>query len=140
MEDARNRTKVFFSVSNLEHLIRTGRVGPASSLIAKLLNLVPVLSFSPKGSIISVAKSRPGKASWVKLLEIAIKESATLSHPRFRVCHSAEQEGARYLAEELSRRLHVEPPEVLKISPTMAAMVGPGVCVIAMTGTPENRQ
>ena len=138
VEEARGRIKIFFSVSNLEHLIRTGRVGPASSFVAKLLNLVPILSFSPHGTIVSVSRSRPGKASWAKLLELAIQESAKLSKPRFRVCHSAEEEGAQYVAEELARRLQIDPPEILKVSPTMGAMVGPGVCVIAMMGAPEN--
>ena len=140
VEEARNRIKVFFSVGSLQHLIRTGRVGSAYNLIAKLLNLVPVLSFSPQGSIMSTSRSRPGKPSWVNLLEIVIKESAKLSEPRFRVCHSAEEEGAAYLAEELVRRLQIEPPEILKISPTMGAMVGPGACVLAIMGAPENRR
>lgn len=139
VEEARLRTWIFFSISNLEHLVRTGRVGPTSSRIAKLLNLVPILSFSPTGKIVSVSKSRPRKASWTKLLDIAVKESTKLSQPRFQVCHSAEEEGARYVAGELARRLHVEPPEILKISPTMGAMVGPGVCVVAVTGAPEDQ-
>ena len=140
VEKARDRVKVFFTVGSLDYLIRTGRVGSAYSFIAKLLNLVPILSFSSEGSIMSVARSRPGKASWTKLLDVAVKESAKLSQPRFYVCHSAAENGANYVAAELVRRLKIESPEILKISPTMGAMVGPGVCAIAMMGAPENPQ
>ena len=134
---ARDHAKIFVSLPSLDHLIRGGRVGKMRGRIARLFNLVPILSFDQDGKVYGAAKTRPGPAAWRKVLDLVVKQARGLHKLRFLVCHAAAPDAADFLARSLEAEFGLEQVDILQVSPTVGAHVGLGAAAVAMLGFPE---
>jgi len=135
--NARRYAKIFVSLPSLDHLVRGGRIGKMRGWLARLLHLVPILSFDENGKVFGAAKTRPGQASWRKVVALVVKQARGLQGLRFLVCHAAAPEAAAFMAQALQTRFGLEQVDVLQVSPTVGAHVGLGVAAIAMIGFPH---
>jgi hypothetical protein len=136
VREALPHCRLYVAFRDLEHVIRGGRVGRIQGWLAKLLNLVPILSFGTDGKPYAVGKSRPGRRGWRKVVDLIIKRSAGLRDLHFLVCHAMEPEGAQFMADALCEAFDLDSVDILQVSPTVGAHVGLGTCAIAMYGLP----
>ncbi|GAB6093308.1 DegV family protein [Furfurilactobacillus curtus] len=60
----RQTTKVMFVVNDMRHLMRTGRISNGQSLIGAMLQIKPMLAFTPEGKIIAVGRERQMKRAF----------------------------------------------------------------------------
>lgn len=65
-------THVFFCVDTLEYLQKGGRIGKIAAVAGTLLQIKPIISFTPDGELISVAKIRGRKAAMQKMAQLAM--------------------------------------------------------------------
>ena len=64
-------THVFFWVDTLEYLQKGGRIGKIAAVAGTLLQIKPIISFTPEGELVSVAKIRGRKAAMQKMVQMA---------------------------------------------------------------------
>ena len=64
-------THVFFCVDTLEYLQKGGRIGKIAAIAGTLLQIKPIISFTPEGELVSVAKIRGRKAAMQKMVQLA---------------------------------------------------------------------
>lgn len=64
-------THVFFCVDTLEYLQKGGRIGKIAAVAGTLLQIKPIISFTPEGELLSVAKIRGHKAAMQKMVQLA---------------------------------------------------------------------
>ena len=66
-------TTPFFSVGNLEYLVKGGRIGKVTAMAGTMLQIKPLITFAPDGQLQSIAKVRGRKQVMDKLVELVVK-------------------------------------------------------------------
>lgn len=94
------RSHLYFVLDTLEYLVKGGRAGKASGLAASVLNIKPVLTFTPDGTIEPYKKVKGLKKA---MAEVAAQVASDSKNSRLRVVlfHSS----APSLAEEMGAAL-----------------------------------
>lgn len=124
------RVYQIFTVDDLIHLHRTGRVSGASCIVGTVLQIKPLLKGNEQGKIVAVGKVRGRKKA---IQALADKYNALVRHPENQIvgiAHANNPEDAAALAE-LLRRDH-PPKEILTVcyEPVTGAHVGPGTVAL----------
>ena len=119
-------THVFFCVDTLEYLQKGGRIGKIAAIAGTLLQIKPIISFTPEGELVSVAKIRGRKAAMQKMVQLAAALVPRGVPFNLAVAHGdapAELKEIRELARKsLPDYLHLMEGE---IDCTLGAYVGP---------------
>ena len=128
-----------FTVDDLRHLQRTGRLSTAARILGTLLNIKPILKGNEQGQIVSIEKVR-GSARALKAL--AEKYNTLVRNPEAQIvgiAHADNPEGAAQLADML--RESNPPKEILTVcyEPVTGAHVGPGTVALFFLGDSDVR-
>lgn len=134
MEQNRNRMHHWFTVDDLNHLKRGGRISGASALVGTMLGIKPVLHFDDEGHIILVEKIRGRKQSLDALIRHMEKSSIDPDKQMIFISHSDSQEGCDYVAREIKKRLGVKQIETAPIGPVIGAHTGTGTVALFYLG------
>lgn len=114
----------WFTVDDLAHLYRGGRISGASAVVGSALGIKPVLHIDDKGTIVNVSKVRGQKKSVRALLEKA-QELAIRPVGEMYIGHA----DCEAYAESLASMLKPEFPEaninILSLGPIIASHLGP---------------
>ena len=77
----RETTKVMFVVNDMRHLMRTGRISNGQSLIGTMLQIKPMLAFTPEGKIVATGRERQMKRAF-QTIQTSFKQIvANASYP-----------------------------------------------------------
>ena len=128
-----------FTVDDLMHLRRTGRLSNAAAVVATVLNIKPLLKGNENGSIVSFAKVRGRRRSIEAIAENydRLVEDADLQ--TVGIAHADCAQDAEYLAELLRRN---QPPRdflIVDYEPVTGSHVGPGALALFFLGSREFR-
>ncbi|MBE6822105.1 DegV family protein [Caproiciproducens sp. LBM24188] len=125
----------WFTVDDLNHLKRGGRISGATALIGTMLNIKPVLHVDNEGHLINMGKVRGRRASLSALVD-HMEETATdpASQTVF-ISHGDAQEDAEFVAEEVRRRFGVKNILINYVGPVIGAHSGPGTIALFYLGT-----
>jgi DegV family protein with EDD domain len=120
-----SKVNVYFAVDTLEFLHRGGRIGGASWLIGSALSIKPVLQIVD-GKIDSLTRVRTRKKALQFLVDLAEEKYQGKEKIHLAVVHAVSPDEARWLGDELQRRLN--PVELIygELSPVIGAHAGPG--------------
>ena len=125
----------WFTVNDLMHLKRGGRVSAATALVGSMLSIKPVMHVDDEGHLTLVDKARGRKNSIKRLLE-EMKE--TVIEPEKQVIfisHGGAQEDAEYLAGMIREELKVKDVIINYVGPVIGAHSGPGTLALFFFGT-----
>ena len=125
----------WFTVDDLNHLKRGGRISGATALLGTMMNIKPVMHVDDEGHLIPMGKVRGRRAS---LDALADHMEATAVDPASQtvfISHGDCQEDAEYLAGEIRRRMGVEKFVIGNCGPVVGAHSGPGTMALFFVGT-----
>lgn len=127
---------VFFTVSDLEHLSRTGRIGPLPPCFGNLVNIRPVLSIE-NGRIVAVDKVR-GNLGRIhrRLLELTTKKIGTLQ-AKITILHAGAWEEAKRMEEAAKDLFGIDEISIAPIGPVVGAHTGPGAFGLVALAFPQ---
>ncbi|HWT75063.1 MAG TPA: DegV family protein [Mobilitalea sp.] len=126
-----------FTVDDLHHLHRGGRVSKATAIIGTLINVKPVLHVDNEGRLIPLNNVRGRKkalVSLVDLMEEKIKNYPVQNDIIF-ISHGDCIEDAEYVADLVKERLGIQNFLIHYVSPTIGAHSGPGTVALFFMGT-----
>lgn len=129
-EEARNHTGVMFAVDTLEFLHRGGRIGGGSRFLGTALNIKPILEVRG-GRVEAVERVRTRKKSLLRLMEIIEERVQGKSPLRLATLNANAEEDARFLLDELSKKLNPVESIFSIVSPVIGTHAGPGTVGIA---------
>ncbi len=130
-----NRLKLahWFTVDDLNHLKRGGRVSATTAMVGTLLNIKPVLHVDDEGHLINMEKARGRKASIQRLAEKALAEMLPMDQPIF-ICHGDCLDEAEELAGMLRGKPHVGEITIGYVGPVIGAHSGAGTLAVFYLG------
>ena len=129
-----------FTVDDLMHLRRGGRLSNLSAIVGTVLHIKPLLKGNNEGKIVAIAKVRGRKRS---IEAIAEKYDKLVREPQRQIVGIAQagcREDADYLAKLLMR--NNPPKEILKVEyePVTGSHVGPGALALFFEGDEQVRE
>lgn len=71
-------TRMFFVLDTLEYLVKGGRAGRAQGLAASLLNIKPILTFTPEGVVAPFKKVKGTRKAMHEMVTQLVSDSRTL--------------------------------------------------------------
>ncbi len=125
----------FFTVNDLNHLWRGGRVSKATAIIGTLANIKPILHVNETGHLISYSKVRTRKKSLVALVDQmdALMGDYKDENDVCFISHGDCLEDAEYVASLVKERYGI-PAIINYVCPTIGAHTGPGVLAFFFLG------
>lgn len=126
LEQLRGRVRLFACIDSLEYLVRGGRLSKLAGNIGSLLNIKPIIAFSPDGHV-SVIKKAPGlKRAASELCELVRAHLVDTAFPVIPIFAKVDA-NCRGLFDQLGQRVGlttVTPPQ--EIGATIGCYIGPG--------------
>jgi len=136
MEMAVKSIEIFIGLPTLKYLVKGGRVTKTKGLIARLLNINPILSVDQDGALVPIGKTRGKKDLGQKIFDIALEKMKAITtdeEMKFStaVAHTNAPQSGREIAERIRTRLGKEVTMVMNASPVLGVHAGPGVVGVA---------
>lgn len=125
----------WFTVDDLGHLKRGGRVSAATALAGTMLKIKPILHVDDEGHLVNVGKVRGRKASLDAIINKIGETGIDIEKQTVFVSHGDSPEEAKYVADEIKKRYHVHDVIVADIGPVIGAHSGPGTMAVYYLGT-----
>lgn len=125
----------WFTVDDLQHLKRGGRVSAAAAAVGTMLNIKPVLHVDDAGRLIPVSKVQ-GRVTSIKALLKKMQETAV--NPQEQVVfisHGDCEKDAEKLAAMIRENMGVKEIVINPIGPIVGAHSGPGTVALFFLGT-----
>lgn len=126
-----------FTIRNLTHLYRGGRVSKTSMLLGNALNICPIISIDKNGKLTPYKKAHGFKSAVKNLLEIAEEKAVggVDYDGKIFICHSLELDNANLLKEKVQEKFkNIKDVEFFNIHLNIGAHTGGGAIGIFFWG------
>lgn len=126
-----------FTVDDLHHLHRGGRVSKTTAIIGTLAGIKPILHVDDEGHLVALSKVRGRKKSLhalVDLMEDKIKEYQGVND-MVMISHGDALEDAEFVKTEIEKRFGIKEFLINNIGPTIGSHAGPGTIALFFMGT-----
>lgn len=125
----------WFTVDDLHHLKRGGRLSSAAAIVGTMLNIKPVLNVDNEGYLIPVEKVRGRKLSITAMLKMMEKTAINPEEQTIFISHGDCLEEAEFLANLVKEKLNVKDIKMNYIGPVIGSHSGPGTIALFFLGT-----
>lgn len=128
---------VQFTVDDLFHLQRGGRVSKMTAIVGSMINVKPILVVNSNGALVPAGTVRGRKKSLSTIVSNMEAQLGSLDAEENTICvvHGDALEDAEYVAGLIKERLHTDKIIINSISPSIGAHSGPGAIGICYFGT-----
>ena len=133
-EDVREHCVHFFTVQNLFHLYRGGRVSKTATVIGSGLNLKPVLHVDTEGRLIPIQKVMGRKASLKALVDDYVIKSKGWKNDEVWVQHGSAPEDAEWVAAKIKEKTPDVNVVIDFIGPIIGTHSGKGILAVFFLG------
>lgn len=125
----RNRVAHWFTVDDLFHLQRGGRLSFAEAMLGSALKIKPIISVDEKGALYTENKVRGNKKA-VEYMIGKINESMDESQTTLFVAHGDAEERAEEFKQKILEKTPAENIITTKIGPIIGSHTGPGMLAV----------
>ncbi len=128
-----------FTVDDLHHLHRGGRVSKAAAIIGSLINVKPVLHVDDEGRLVPLHNVRGRKKALVALVDQMEKKIPGFEgeNDTVFISHGDSLEDAEYVASLVRERFNIKDILINYVCPTIGAHSGPGTIALFFLGNPR---
>ena len=125
----------WFTVDDLNHLKRGGRVSPATAFFGTMLNIKPVLHVDDEGHLIPMGKVRGRKASLDALVDHMAQTAINPKEQVIFISHGDSEADAKYVADQVRAKFKSKEIYINPIGPVIGAHSGPGTMALFFLGS-----
>lgn len=136
VEENRNHIVHLFTVDDLNHLYRGGRVSKTTAVLGGMLNIKPVLHVDEEGKLIPVGKVRGRKKSILELTSLMDQQIGSYkdSCDTIFISHGDCLEDAEFLAARIKAKYHIQTEIINYVGAVIGAHSGPGTLALFFVG------
>lgn len=136
VEDTQKHLCSYFTVDDLKHLARLGRVTKTAAFIGSLANIKPVLFVNSVGKLIPIAKVISRKKSLKALVDKMEEKMLPASEQKqVFIGHGDCMDDALFVKEEVKKRFGIENIVIDDIGPVIGSHAGAGVVALFFLGS-----
>jgi DegV family protein with EDD domain len=127
---------VQFTVDDLFHLQRGGRVSKMTAIVGSIINIKPLLIVNKEGALVSSGTARGRKKSLTTIVDNMEKQIGKYKNENTVICvvHGDALEDAEFVVKLIKERLNTDNIIVNSVSPSIGAHSGPGAIGICFMG------
>lgn len=121
-----------FTVDDLNHLYRGGRVSKTTAFVGSMLNIKPVMHVDNEGKLVAVGKIRGRKKSILELVKMMDEKIGSYkeSCDTIFISHGDCEEEARFLEAKVKEKYNVKTVIINYVGATIGAHSGPGTLAL----------
>lgn len=123
-----------FTVEDLFHLVRGGRLSKSTAILGTALNIQPILHMDEEGKLATIGKVRGRKKAMKTLVDTISENTLGWDVNQIFISHSDAEEDAKTLEEMVKEKYPDAFTMILSISPTVGAHTGAGTLAISYFG------
>ncbi len=125
-----------FTVDDLFHLYRGGRVSKTAAFVGSMINLKPILHVDDEGHLIPLSKVRGRKKSLLALVDCMEKQMGSWRDKNdiVFISHGDCEEDAQFVANQVKERFGIDSFLINYVGPTIGAHTGAGVVTLFYMG------
>lgn len=126
-----------FTVDDLHHLHRGGRVSKTTAIIGTLAGIKPILHVDDEGHLVALSKVRGRKKSLISLVDLMEAKTKEYKddNDMVMISHGDALEDAEFVKTEVEKRFGIKAFLINHIGPTIGAHSGPGTIALFFIGT-----
>jgi len=135
VETNKLRVSHLFTVSDLNHLKRGGRLSPGKAFLGTLIHLKPLLHVTMEGKLVPIGSARGRRHALNRLVE---RLEETIDQPidgKLFISHGDCIEETRDLAEKIEERLNTKVALINTIGPVIGSHSGLGTIAVFYLGS-----
>jgi DegV family protein with EDD domain len=126
------KAHIFVSVRTIKYLVRSGRVSMVRGLLARILNVNPVVSIDGSGKAILLDKTFSQKANMARVMKHITKINQMGKIWNYIVLHANNTDAADWYSNRMELLTSKKPAFVVNISPVLGAHAGTGAAAVAL--------
>ena len=134
-EATRGKVCHWFTVDDLNHLKRGGRVSATAALFGTMLSIKPVLHVDDAGRLIPVSKTRGRKASLLALVDHMAQTAVDPANQTVFISHGDCLADAEFVGDAIRTRLGVTDIRINYVGPVIGNHSGPGTVALFFLGS-----
>lgn len=125
-----------FTVDDLNHLYRGGRVSKAAAIVGTMINLKPILHVDDEGHLVPVSKCRGRKKSLLSLVDYMEEHMGNFREQNdiVFISHGDAEDDAKFVAEQIEKRFGISNFMINPIGATIGTHSGPGTIALFFMG------
>ncbi len=135
LESNKLKLNSWFTVDDLGHLKRGGRVSGASAFVGTLLDIKPILNIDDEGRLVPKAKVQGRKKSIKALFEMFEENVVNPEEQVIAISHGDCLEDAKYLESLILKSYKVKEVIINHVGPVIGAHSGPGTLALFFMGS-----
>lgn len=134
LENNKLKLNHWFTVEDLGHLKRGGRLSATSAALGTILNIKPLLHVDNEGRLVPVTKIRGRKKSLEALAEKLEEMIVNPESQAIAISHGDCLEDAEYLKEIILKKCKVKDIIINNVGPVIGSHSGPGTVALFFMG------
>lgn len=124
----------YFTVDDLNHLYRGGRVSRTTAFVGTMLGIKPILHVDENGKLINIGKVRGRKASLDALVAKMEAKIKGFDNPYVFISHGDCLDDAKYVAAKIKEKYGIKTEIINHVGPVIGSHSGPGTVALFFIG------
>lgn len=136
LEENKKHIVHMFTVDDLDHLYRGGRVSKTTAVLGGMLNIKPVMHVDDEGKLVAIGKVRGRKKSILELVKGMDEKIGSFreSCDTIFISHGDCEEEALYLEKKVKEKYPIKTVIINHVGATIGAHSGPGTLALFFLG------
>lgn len=134
VEQNRTHCVHLFTVDDLFHLYRGGRVSKTTAVLGSMLNMKPVLHVDDAGKLVAIGKVRGRRRSLDELVHRMGEQIGDTPNPVVFLSHGDCPEDADYVRAQVQEKFGISSFLINEVGPSIGAHSGPGTVALFFLG------
>ena len=134
-ESIKQNICLYFTVDDLNHLYRGGRVSKTTAFVGTMLGIKPVLHVDENGKLIAIGKIRGRKASLDALVAKMDAKIKGYDNPYVFISHGDCLDDAKYVAGKIKEKYGIKTEIINYVGPVIGSHSGPGTVALFFVGS-----
>jgi DegV family protein with EDD domain len=127
-----NDSKIYITVITVKYLVRGGRLSFTKGLVARLLNISPIITLDESGKAVVFDKAFNRRANMEKIVGHIKRQIKDRPVWNYIVMHANNTEAADWYVAKMESVTGKKPVSVMNISPILGANAGVGASAVAI--------
>ena len=132
IESLSGNSRIFVSVNTLKYMVKGGRVSPMKGVVARVLNLKPIVSLDEAGNSKLYGKAFSRLGNMKKILTFIEELNKKCKVQSYNIAHAHAQKFAKAFEESLKKLLGREPEYIMEVSPVVGISAGVGAVSVSV--------